>query len=537
MELKQGQTSRGFDRMVQGKIAANVLTVSILAIILMVFVNIGMSKLGESRDVRFDISGHRVASLEDATKVLLRRLDQPLEIYLVYGYDDRMREAAKPYAGARLPDQGILNEIYGRALETMVMPIRQRLDEARRYTPAIRVLEADIRAERDRPERWARELGVDGGRLTNHLIFRNPRNGKMKSFSFYKLHEVELGGPDPTRGHIRPVFGGEHIEPHMLFGIKAVLDRDSPIVYVTTGHGEARLTTATRFLQGDNFEVKPLNLGSESMVPVDADVVLVASPSRPMRPEALAALQSFADRGGHLLITCGRDVRETFTRLLERYGVETVPAQVGHPTAHVQAEGRYSLLGVKFMHTDEGKRPHTITSPAVREALPIYLGYSRCLRLLKDWDRTLVTRHVLARGGDSAEIVPLVFTGDAWRQARERPRPNVGDAPLMFACERRLIDDEASLTSRLVLVGSHDWLGNRPITGGFNLCNADILQNSLYWLTDEETLITGTPRSFRGRFASLDEDSRWVFFAIIIGVLPVLLMLTGGMIHVLRRRA
>ena len=194
MELKEKQENRGFDRMVQGKIAANVVTVSILAVILTVFVNIGMSKLGEARDVRFDVSGHRTASLEDATKQLLRRLDQPIEVYLVYGWDDRMREAAKPYAGARLPDQGILNEIYGRALSTMVMPIRQRLDEASRYTPAIRIFEADVRAENDRPEQWARDLGIDGGQRL--AIVGESGSGKST------LLRALMGMVAPTSGRV-----------------------------------------------------------------------------------------------------------------------------------------------------------------------------------------------------------------------------------------------------------------------------------------------------------------------------------------------
>jgi hypothetical protein len=92
--------------------------------------------------------------------------------------------------------------------------------------------------------------------------------------------------------------------------------------YVTVGHGELNdapkgnsdetghsAGIARTLLQKQNFTVKDLGLaqGLANEVPDDADVVLILGPADPFGPEEIAALQRYADRGGHLLIALEPD--------------------------------------------------------------------------------------------------------------------------------------------------------------------------------------------------------------------------------------
>jgi ABC-type uncharacterized transport system len=92
--------------------------------------------------------------------------------------------------------------------------------------------------------------------------------------------------------------------------------------YLTVGHGELNepnkgkaedpahsASIARTLLQKQNFTLKDLGLaqGLASEVPDDADVVLVLGPSDPFAPEEINALQRYADRGGHLLISLDPD--------------------------------------------------------------------------------------------------------------------------------------------------------------------------------------------------------------------------------------
>ena len=92
--------------------------------------------------------------------------------------------------------------------------------------------------------------------------------------------------------------------------------------YLTVGHGELNdpakgkaedpahsASIARTLLQKQNFTLKDLGLaqGLASEVPDDADVVLILGPSDPFAPEEITALQRYADRGGHLLISLDPD--------------------------------------------------------------------------------------------------------------------------------------------------------------------------------------------------------------------------------------
>jgi hypothetical protein len=95
--------------------------------------------------------------------------------------------------------------------------------------------------------------------------------------------------------------------------------------YLTVGHGELndaskgkedpiRATSIARLLlQKQNLTLKDLGLaqGLATDVPDDADVVLILGPSDPFAPEELAALQRYADRGGHLFIALDPDANGT----------------------------------------------------------------------------------------------------------------------------------------------------------------------------------------------------------------------------------
>lgn len=91
--------------------------------------------------------------------------------------------------------------------------------------------------------------------------------------------------------------------------------------YLTVGHGELNeggkgqqdpahsMSIARTLLQRQNLTLKDLGLaqGLGTDVPDDADVVLILGPADPFSPEEIAALQRYADRGGHLFIALDPD--------------------------------------------------------------------------------------------------------------------------------------------------------------------------------------------------------------------------------------
>src|SRR5262249_11316402 len=102
-------------------------------------------------------------------------------------------------------------------------------------------------------------------------------------------------------------------EESITNGIIRVAGGTKKIVYVTEGFGEAGtdddsdkgFSSAKLALEQENYEVKPLVLPSVEAIPDDASAVLIAGPAREPTPAALAALDAYLRRGGHLLVLLG----------------------------------------------------------------------------------------------------------------------------------------------------------------------------------------------------------------------------------------
>ena len=134
--------------------------------------------------------------------------------------------------------------------------------------------------------------------------------------------------------------------------------------YVTVGHGELNdapkgkseetghsAGIARTLLQKQNFTVKDLGLaqGLANEVPDDADVVLILGPADPFGPEEIAALQRYADRGGHLLIALDPDANSAqvtspidaaLPKDAPRPTASATPASGAAPSASSKAPGK-----------------------------------------------------------------------------------------------------------------------------------------------------------------------------------------------------
>src|SRR5262249_58700852 len=93
-------------------------------------------------------------------------------------------------------------------------------------------------------------------------------------------------------------------------GIIRVTRSGKKVVYFTEGFGEPSFqnaddpkgySEAKLALEQENYEVKPLLLPSLEQIPDDASVVILDGPNRPLTDAAIAALDTYLKRGGHLL--------------------------------------------------------------------------------------------------------------------------------------------------------------------------------------------------------------------------------------------
>ncbi|HET7541544.1 MAG TPA: Gldg family protein [Polyangiaceae bacterium] len=190
--------------------------------------------------------------------------------------------------------------------------------------------------------------------------------------------------------------------------------------YLTVGHGElndpskskedpARAANILRaLLQKQNLTLKDLGLaqGSANEVPSDADVVLILGPTEPFANEELAALQRYADRGGHLFIALEPDANTS--QISAPTGAEASAASGG--------AGAAAAPGAPTANPKAGAVPKANTEPAT-EAAPAWAAALANLAQLTYTPTVLANDHAHVRlsynNADQVRLVSNSFSSHA----------------------------------------------------------------------------------------------------------------------------
>ncbi len=255
---------------------------------------------------RFDWSEQKIFSLSEQTRKLLHGLDKDVKVAALFAATD-------------------------------VDPVRELLDRYTYESERFQVEYADPTERPDLLERYAIEP-----------------------------QKVE-------RGVVRIALGEESTlidevtEEHVTNAIVKLTRTGSKKVYFLTGHGERAvekedaesregMSGAVKALANENYQVAPLLLASTGEVPEDADVVIVAGPTRPLLPEEHAALSRYLGRGGAILamldpraktdlyddlrgwgVALGEDV--VVDRSLALFGRATTPFAASYASDHPITQG------------------------------------------------------------------------------------------------------------------------------------------------------------------------------------------------------
>ncbi|HET7010079.1 MAG TPA: GldG family protein [Anaerolineales bacterium] len=302
-------------------------------------------------------------------------------------------------------------------------------------------------------------------------------------------------------------------------------------VYFLTGHGERDIESAEpegysyarEVLESKNYEVAPLSLLGSSTIPEDALVVVVAGPTVPLREAEVAALRSYVDAGGSLLV-------------LEEPTPGTGLEGVDDPLAQELA-GAYGLR----LHDDIALDRSSIYGLAVPFAAD-YGSHPIVDRLQRVATYFPTARSLEVAEADNANLsqVALVQTGDnSWGETNFKALEEQGSVeenasedtlgPLTLAAAV----EDFSNQSRLVVVGDVDFAANNDFYQGVN---GDLLINSIDWAAGQEELISLTPKETTQRFVLPPTRQT----ALLIGLLTVVgipgAVVAGGISTLVSRR-
>ena len=296
---------------------------------------------------------------------------------------------------------------------------------------------------------------------------------------------------------------------------------EDKLIIELSGHGERTLDGAANFdlgefgksLRRSGFGNQLLNLAIEQDIPLDADLLIIASPQVDLLLGEVDKLLDYIDRGGNLLWLVDQESLRGLLPLTEKLRLTLTPGVVVDP------------------HAQQLKAPITFSLGAVYGQHPVTSGfqyitvfpYARQITIDDTTDWNSVSLVEVAPNG-------WVETGDlnaeiAFDEATDVPGP----ISVAAALSRNINDRE----QRIVIVGSGHFLANTYLGNGNNL---DFGINLVNWLTGDEEMMIIQPRAALDGNLALSQ-SQLTFIAVgLMVALPLLFLAIGISIWWYRRR-
>jgi hypothetical protein len=314
------------------------------------------------------------------------------------------------------------------------------------------------------------------------------------------------------------------------------LTRDQRTVYFLQGHGEAswrenedpfrRVATFKKdVLEVSNFKVKTWGLtdGSSLRMPDDADVVVIAAPTKPISPEEVDAVKAYWERGGSLFVLVD-PTSDPMTDLLASMGVEAGAAPLAHLEYYAMSKksgggtaDRVNLVTNKF-GSHASVKTLSRNAAAAQMAFPLSVAVKKSAEAAtKDKLTTLI------------RTLPMTFP-DTNRNFEADPDEAKNVYDLATAVERDVEVDGAKRQARAIVVGSVGWMADvamRP-------ANAQFGYDAVRWLTRDED-VAGEIESEEDVAVVHTREEDWYWFLTAMFAMPSLVVAVGTLVVRSRR--
>jgi ABC-type uncharacterized transport system len=265
-------------------------------------------------------------------------------------------------------------------------------------------------------------------------------------------------------------------------------DRDAGMLYVARGAGEGDLARGDgagfsglgQALQTEGYRLREFVAATGAEIPDDASGLLVLAPRRAWRPEALAALERYLERGGRLVAFLEPGTTSGLEDLLARWGFASPDALVVDPASGALAGDAPGTNPLAFGYAD-----HPVTRGLDPSRMTFFHGArSFSVRKPRPEDRVAGVVFASARAWLSPDV------GLAGRGAApERPAGVPEDHQILVAAGRF---PRGEREARIVAFGDGELASNHFLRALYNL---DLVLNAVHWALDRELEITIRPKA------------------------------------------
>jgi ABC-type uncharacterized transport system involved in gliding motility auxiliary subunit len=305
---------------------------------------------------------------------------------------------------------------------------------------------------------------------------------------------------------------------------------------VVSGSGERSLddsargglSTMKQALEKNNYTTRTISLIDKPDVPKDCTVLIIAGPKKDYTDPEVNAIKTYVENGGRALVmidpplNMGREEtgdNPALTNLLAGWGVTP-----GKDLA-LDVSGLGQLFGL-------GPEAPLVTAyesqPIVREMKGTATVFPIARSLdVKSGSNTSVEK-LFATSADSYATSNLSSP-----EVRIDPKKDK-KGPLTLAAAGSYTGGKQGAQGRFVVVGTSTWATN-SFLGARSVGNRDLFLNMMNWLSSDEDLISIRPKEPEDQAFTMTNAQRNIVWYWSIIVLPVAVILSGGMVWWKRR--
>jgi len=316
-----------------------------------------------------------------------------------------------------------------------------------------------------------------------------------------RQYEVRQQGDLVVSSGLRTEHLKEADEPAITSAILKVTQARQKSVCFVAGHGERSLSdndgqgfsSVQKELERENYTVKPVNLVEAQQVPAECDVVVVAGPKTGYFPEETEWLKKYLDSGGKLLVLVDPGTDPKLESLLKSWNI-SLENDLALGVSRAELLSGLGAAAPIVIHYGS----HPIT-----ETLTNRMTFFPMARTVNAADKKnyqnpvtellLTSERSFAKENWDAKQKELKF-----EQGKDRAGPlTLGVAEAAGV---------GGKSGRLVVIGNSSFAANAFLP---QASNADLFDNSVNWLAQDENLISIRPKMHTDRrvlFTQVQED-------------------------------
>ena len=293
------------------------------------------------------------------------------------------------------------------------------------------------------------------------------------------------------------------------------------LVMGLSGHGERRLDGRANHDLGEfgkqlsmkGFKTDSLNLAIAQDVPINASVLIIASPQVDLLKGEVDKILAYVARGGNLLWLIDQESLRGLQPLAEKLSITLTPGVVVDPQSQQLKAPITFALGANYGQHPITRNFNNITIfPFARQ---ISLNES------KEWNSVSLVE--VAQNG-------WVETGKLESDVTFDEMYDVAGPISIAAALRRTLQDREQ---HVVVIGSGHFLANSYLGNGSNL---DFGINLINWLVEDENLITIQPRATLDSNLTMSKSALTIIVSVFLIILPLFFLVCGITVWWQRRR-